>query len=422
MVSSVVFPFPCWFLPLSSRIRSQFPALARRYLGRPVAYFDGPGGTQVPVSVIDAMTDYLCHHNANTDWAYPSSIETDHIIAQARTAYADLFAAASPDEIVFGANMTTLAFHLARALGRGWGRGDDIVVTQLDHQANVAPWRALERERGVTVRLVPFDAESGELDVSELARCIGPRTRLVAVGAASNALGTVNDVPRIVEMARHVGALTFVDAVHFAPHATIDVGQWRCDFLACSAYKMYGPHVGVLYGRRDLLAGLDVPKVDPAPDEPPERLETGTLNHEGIAGAAAAVDFLASMAPLSSQGATRRIRLVAAFEILRREGEALFTRLWDGLASVPAVKLYGPQPGRPRTPTVVFTVRGLPAREVAQQLAESAVFVSHGDFYASTVVERLGVTAHGLVRAGCACYTSAGDVDRLIDAVARIGV
>jgi cysteine desulfurase family protein (TIGR01976 family) len=405
---------------LPPTIRSQFPALARRYLGRPVAYFDGPGGTQVPVAVVEAMTDYLCHHNANTDWAYPSSIETDHIIAQSRAAYADLFGAASAEEIVFGANMTTLAFHLARALGHGWGAGDEIVVTQLDHQANVAPWQTLVRERGVTVRLVHFDRESGELDLQEFARCIGPHTRLVAVGAASNALGTVNDVRRIVEMTHSAGALVFVDAVHYAPHALIDVGEWDCDFLACSAYKLYGPHIGVLYGRQALLASLDVPKVDPAPDEPPERLETGTLNHEGIAGAGAAVDFLASLAPASSGGATRRERLGAAFDVLRREGEALLTRLWDGLAAVPTVRLYGPRPGRPRTPTVVFTVRDRSARDVAQQLAESAVFVSHGDFYASTVTERLGVAGRGLVRAGCACYTSAGDVDRLIDAVARI--
>lgn len=404
-----------------SSIRSQFPALARGYLGRPVAYFDGPGGTQVPTSVVEVMSDYLFNHNANTDWAYPTSIETDAMIASARATYADLFGGASAEEIVFGLNMTTLTFHVAPALGRAWGPGDEVVVTQLDHQANVAPWRALAQERGITVRMAHFDPDSGELDLEELAKCIGPRTRLVAVGAASNALGTINDIPRIMELAHAAGALAFVDAVHYAAHGLIDVRAWGCDLLACSAYKLYGPHLGVLYGRHDLLARMDVPKVDPAPNEPPERIETGTQNHEGIAGAAAAVDFLASLAPTVPSDATRRARLDAAFASLHREGEGLVTRLWDGLASIPSVRLYGPRPGRPRTPTVVFTVQDLPARAVAEQLARAAVFVSHGDFYASTVVERLGVADRGLVRAGCACYTTADDVDRLIDAVMQIG-
>jgi cysteine desulfurase family protein (TIGR01976 family) len=402
-------------------IRAQFPALGRGHLGRPVAYFDGPGGTQVPVSVVEAMTEYLLNHNANTDWAYPTSIETDAIIAHARSAFADLFGSASAEEIVFGQNMTTLSFHVARALGRGWGAGDEVVVTQLDHQANVAPWRALERERGIGVRLVHFDPVSGELDTEEMARSINSHTKLVAIGAASNALGTINDIPRITRMAHAVGALAFVDAVHYAAHGLMDVRAWDCDFAVCSAYKLYGPHIGVLYGRRDLLAELDVPKVEPAPDEPPERIETGTQNHEGIAGARAAVDFLASLSPAGPGVTARRTRLEAAFGMLHRQGEALVTRLWDGLSAIPSVRLYGPRPGRPRTPTVVFTVRDLPARAVAEHLARAAVFVSHGDFYASTVIERLGVTERGLVRAGCACYTTPDDVDRLIDAVAQIG-
>jgi selenocysteine lyase/cysteine desulfurase len=227
----------------------------------------------------------------------------------------------SPDVIAVARSpMMTLTFHLARALGRVWGPGDEVVVTQLDHQANVGPWRALERERGITVRLVHFDPRSGELDVGELARCIGPRTRLVAAGAASNALGTVNDVPRIAALARAAGALTFIKAVHYAAHGLIDVAAWGCDFLACSAYKLYGPHIGVLYGRHALVAELDVPKVEPAPDIPPERLETGTQNHEGIAGGRAAVDFLASLAPPSSVNAARRTRLAEAFRELHREG------------------------------------------------------------------------------------------------------
>jgi cysteine desulfurase family protein (TIGR01976 family) len=397
--------------------RALFPALAREHAGRPVAYFDGPGGTQVPMAVSAAVSDYLLHHNANTDWVYPTSVETDAMLAEARLAFRDLFHARSSDEIVFGNNMTTLTFHLSRALGRGWGAGDEVVVTDLDHQANVAPWTAIARERGITVRTAPFDPATGELDVEALARLIGPRTRLVAVGAASNALGTVNDVKTIVGLAHAAGALAFIDAVHFAPHAVIDVQAWGCDFLACSAYKMYGTHVGVLYGKRELLATLDVPKLLPASDAPPERLETGTQNHEGIVGAGAAVDFLASLAPA---GGSRRDRLVAAMTLLHDEGQVLVTRLWNGLAALPGVRLFGPQPNRPRTATLSFAVGQLESVEVAKHLAQDGVFVSNGDFYATTVIERLGMTAPGLVRAGCACYTTVSEVDRLIHSVAGL--
>src|SRR5258706_15878368 len=267
----------------TAEIRAQFPALTRRHNGNPVAYFDGPGGTQVPRVVAEAMNEYLFHHNANTHWSYPTSEETDAIIAAGREAMADLFNS-SPSEIVFGPNMTTLTFHLARALGRAWGPGDEIVVTELDHHANIAPWRALARERGVTVKSVPFRPETGQLDEDALARALTPRTRLLAVGAASNALGTINDVRQAAELAHAAGALVFVDAVHYAPHALVDVRALGCDFLACSAYKFYGPHVGVLFGRHERLAALDPPKLEPAPDTAPERIETGTLNYEGIVG------------------------------------------------------------------------------------------------------------------------------------------
>ena len=397
-------------------IREQFPALARCHNGRPVAYFDGPGGTQVPVSVGQAMTDYLYHHNANTDWAYPSSEETDAMIRAAREAAADLFNA-SADEVVFGANMTTLTFHVARSLGRRWKPGDEVIVTDLDHQGNVAPWRAIERERGITIHVVPFSPATGELDFDAFARLLSPRTRLVAIGAASNALGTVNDVAAIARLAREAGALVFVDAVHYAPHAVIDVKAWDCDFLACSAYKFYGPHVGILYGRRDLLQAMDVPKLDPAPNEAPERVETGTLNHEGIAGAHAAIEFLASFA---RQGHTRRQRLVDAMTRLDREGQVLVARLWSGLAQLPCVRLYGPPPGRPRTATLSFAYRHMLPWAVAERLAESAIFASSGDFYASTVIARVGHAPEGLVRAGCACYTTEEEVDRFIAAVAGL--
>jgi len=396
-------------------IRAQFPALQRNHHGHPVAYFDGPGGTQVPWAVGEAMTQYLYRHNANTHWNYPSSQETDRMLAGARQALAD-FLGATAEEIVFGANMTTTTFHLARALGRRWQAGDEVIVTQLDHQANVAPWQAIARERGVVLRTVRMLPESGQLDWADLEKAFTPRTRLLAIGAASNALGTINDVSRAVEIARGAGALSFVDAVHYAPHALVDVGVIGCDFLACSAYKFYGPHIGVLYGRAALLNELDVPKLDPAPNQAPERMETGTQNHEGMVGAGAAVDFLAAL----GGGSNRRARLTSAMQALHIRATQLVTRLWEGLQSLKHVRVFGPPPSAPRTPTVSFTVSGVPSSAVAGALAARGVFVSHGDFYATTVIERLGLGEEGLVRAGCACYTSPEEVERLIEGVAEL--
>jgi cysteine desulfurase family protein (TIGR01976 family) len=393
-------------------IRSRFPALDRRHNGAPVAYFDGPGGTQVPQSVVDAMGDYLLHHNANTHWAYPTSVETDALLEAAREALAD-FLGGRASEIAFGANMTTLTFHLGRALGRRWSAGDEIVVTELDHHANSDTWRRLAKERGLAVKAVPFRTATGQLDMDAFGAALGPRTRLVAIGAASNALGTINDLPHVADRAHAMGALVFVDAVHYAPHELVDVGALGADFLACSAYKFYGPHVGVLWGRQELLEGLDLPKLQPAPDRAPESLETGTQDHEGIVGAAAAVEFLASLA----DGATRRARLEAAFKKLHSRGQQLVERLWSGLREIDGVAVYGPPPSEPRTPTLSFVVRGLASEDVARALAERAVFVSNGDFYATTAVARLGHAADGVVRAGCACYTTADEVDRLLDGV-----
>jgi cysteine desulfurase family protein (TIGR01976 family) len=396
-------------------IRRCFPALARTHNGYPVAYFDGPGGTQVPRIVVEAMNDYLYYHNANTHWAYPTSEETDAIIESARSVLAD-FVNASPTEVVFGGNMTTLTFHLARALGRGYELNDEILVTELEHHANIAPWRALEKECGVKVRMAKMIPETGELDWDDFSRQLTGRTKLVAIGAASNALGTINDVRRAAKMAHSLGAQIFVDAVHYAPHQLIDVRDWDCDFLACSAYKFYGPHIGILYGRHDLLGSLDFPKLVPAPDSAPERAETGTQNHEGIAGTAAAVGFLASLAP----GAARRERLHTSFQQLHERGDALITRLWDGLREIGRIRLYGPPPGTPRTATIAFTVSGLPSIDVAKKLAERGIFLSHGDFYAMTAIERLGQTPHGLVRAGCACYTTSQEADRLLAGVREL--
>ena len=396
-------------------VRRDFPALERKHEGLPVAYFDGPGGTQVPRQVADAMGDYLFNHNANTHWNYPTSAETDALLDASRGALAD-FVNGDPTEIAFGANMTTLTFHLARGLAARWSKGDEVVVTELDHHGNVAPWTRLAAERGVVVKTVRMNPEEGVLDWGSLEQAITPRTKLLAIGAASNALGTVTDVAAAARLAKAHGALTFVDAVHYAPHVLVDVKALGCDFLSCSAYKFYGPHVGMLWGKRDLIASLDVPKLIPAPEAPPERLETGTQNHEGIVGAAAAVNYLASF----GTGASRRDRLVSAFGLLHAQGNALLDRMWTGLSGIRGVHLYGCAPGKPRTPTVSFVVEGMNSDDVAHGLARRAVFASNGDFYATTVIERLGRAADGVVRAGCACYTTAEEVDRLIEGVAAI--
>lgn len=403
-------------IPVASlaKVRRRFPAFERKIAGKPVAYFDAPGGTQVPDTVADAVRNYLLHQNANTHWAFPTSEETDAMIRRARQAAADLVGA-SADEIVFGANMTTLTFHVARALGRQWGPGDEVIITELDHHANVAPWQALARERGITLRTVPLTADLKSLDLTAFERMLNARTRLVAVGAASNAIGTITDPAVITEMAHAAGALVFTDAVHFAPHDLVDVRAMGSDLLACSAYKFCGPHVGLLYVRRELGEQLDVPKLEPAPDSVPERFETGTLNHEGIAGVEAAVNFLAE---IGVGDGSRRQRLEASYAWLHRQGASLFRQVWEGLSAIPGVTLYGHAPGGPRrTPTVAFTVGSMPSSTVASGLAAKGVFVSDGDFYASTVVKRLGLAEQGLVRAGCACYTSEEEVERLVEGV-----
>lgn len=399
-------------------IRARFPALERRHGGHPVAYFDGPGGTQVSTDVVDAVSTYLLRHNANTHWGYPTSAETDEIVMAGRKAAADLLGG-SHDEIVFGQNMTTLTFQLARALGRQFAPGTEVVVTQLDHRANVDPWLDMARMWNFTVRTVPFHVADGLLDWDAFESIVSERTGLIAIGGASNALGTVNDVQRAASLARRSGSLLFVDAVHAAPHLPIDVATLGCDALACSPYKFYGPHAGVLWVRRSLLESLHVSKLLPASDRAPERLETGTLSHEAIAGTTAAIDFLAS---LDDRTGDRRDRIGRAMQGLHDRGDVLVRRLWEGLAALDAVRLFGPAPGTAeRTPTVSFIVEGVPSGEVSHLLAERfGIFCSFGDFYATDVTARLGVEREGLVRAGCACYTTEDEVDRLIQGVAQI--
>ncbi len=381
-----------------------------------MAYFDGPGGTQVPRRVAEAVSDYLLHHNGNTHWAFATSQETDAALLEARAALADWLGGA-PQEIVFGANMTTLAFHLGRALARTWRRGDVIVVTELDHHANSDTWRQTARERDVEVRVIRMRPEDGRLDEEDAARKLSGKVRLLALGAASNALGTINDVARLTALAHAAGAIVFVDGVHYAAHHMPDVRAWGCDFFACSAYKFYGPHVGVLWGRRELIEQLDAPKLAPASDAAPERLETGTLNHEGIVGAGAAVEFLASLARTEQPRRARLAQVSAALD--ERAGE-LLAKLWHGLAAIRGVRLYGPPPGSARTATLSFTLAGQTPEAIATALAARGVFVSHGDFYATTVARVYGREQEGFVRAGCAAYTTADEVERLLEGVREL--
>ncbi|HEU5130987.1 MAG TPA: cysteine desulfurase-like protein, partial [Pyrinomonadaceae bacterium] len=333
----------------------------------------------------------------------------------AREVYAE-FLNASPTEIAFGANMTTLTMHLSRALSLEYKPGDEIVVTELEHHANIDPWRRLAVERDVTIRTVGIDTATGQINRDELERAIGPKTKLVAIGAASNALGTINELKSVIAMAHNAGALVFVDAVHYAPHALIDVKELDCDFVGMSAYKFYGPHIGVLYAKRELYEQINFPRLVPAPDYAPENAETGTQNHEGMVGAAAAVEYLASL----GGGVTLRDGLRSMFQETHARNKALFSRLWNALSAIPRVKMYGPPPDSPRTPTLAFTIDGLTSTEAAARLSERGLFLSHGDFYAYTIVERLGLQPEGFIRAGCAIYTTEEEIDRLIDGVKEI--
>ncbi len=405
---------------VAERMRPAFPALRREIAGRPVAYFDGPGGTQVPESVVAAMNDYLLYHNANDGWAYASSAETDAALAKARALAATFVAAGSADEILFGNNMTTLTFAIARAFGRTLRRGDEIIVTDLDHHANIDPWLALERDYGAVVKRVPLVDRQPLLDLASFERLLGPRTRLVAIGLSSNAFGTLNPVADMAQSAHRSGALVFVDAVHAAAHAALDVGALGADMLAFSAYKVYGPHVGVAYVRDELLDRFDFPRVAPQAAHGPKRAESGTLNHEGIVGTGAALQFLAD-AGAPGTGSPRD-RLNASMDSLAHDEEVLFRALISGLRALPNVTLYEPPIGVPRHPTVAFTVRDRAAADVAAHLStDCGIFVSHGDFYAATAVREVASDAiDGVVRAGIGLYTTADEVDRLVDAVGTL--
>jgi cysteine desulfurase family protein (TIGR01976 family) len=401
-----------------SAIRDRYPALAGG-----AVFFDNPGGTQVPQPVLDAVLDTLRDRNANLGGAFATSRAADDTVEAARAAVADLLGARTPDEVVFGPNMTTLTFALARALGRRLGPGDELVVTRLDHDANIAPWLTVAEDRGCLVRWLDFDPADCTLRLDQLDDLLGPRTRLVAVGWASNAVGTVNPVRRIVERARSVGALTFIDAVQLAPHRLVDVQALGCDFLAASAYKFFGPHVGALWGRYELLEELVPYKVRPASDEPPGSFETGTQNHEGIAGTGAAVDYLADLSSLP-RSAPRRRRLEQAFEAMCAYETRLGRQLIEVLENTPGVRVYGlttAERDADRVPTVAFTMAGRTPREVAAALGERRIHVWDGHYYALEVVRRLGLDhSGGMVRVGLAHYNTAEEVARLGEALQEI--
>jgi cysteine desulfurase family protein (TIGR01976 family) len=412
-----------------SALRAEFPALQQTAAGRPLTFFDGPGGTQVHGSVIEAMARYLTEANSNAQGASLFSRRTDETVAAARRALADFLSAERADEIVFGPNMTTLTFNVSRAIGRTLAPGDEIVVTRLDHDANIAPWLALQ-ERGLVVRHVDFDPADCTLDMAGLEAAITPRTRLVAVGYASNAVGTINDVRRIAQLAHEVGAWVYVDAVHYAPHGPIDVRAIGCDFLVCSTYKFFGPHLGALYGRYELLEALPAYRVRPAGDAPPDKFETGTQSFETLAGATAAVDYLASVgrrfggefaeAFPSFEG--RRRDLKAALAAIRAYEQGLCQRMVAGLQEIPGLRIYGvTDPARfdGRVPTVSFTLEGFTPNEVARRLDAANIFVWDGNFYALAVTERLGLEEQGgLVRVGLVHYNTAEEVDTLLGALA----
>jgi len=413
-------------------LRSHFSALRLTDpAGRPYVFFDGPGGTQVTDTVIAAMADYLTDANANRHGDFITSRRTEETIAHARQAAADLLNAPSPNEIVFGPNMTSLTFHLSQTIARELQPGDEVVVTHLDHDANIAPWMRLQ-ERGVVVRWADFRPADCTLDLEGLHALLNERTRLVAVGYASNAVGTINDVARIAAWAHEVGAWAYVDAVHYAPHGPIDVQAVGCDFLVCSAYKFFGPHMGLLWGRGELLERMRPAKVRPAADDVPDRYETGTANHEALAGLTAAVEYLAEVGrryggpflPHYAGFEGRRLALKAGLAAIQQYERGLCWQMIAGLQQVSGLRIHGitdPARAGERAPTVSFTLAGRPAPEISRYLGDAGIFTWAGNFYALAVTERLGLEGQGgLLRVGLAHYNTAEEVGRLVETMGKL--
>ncbi|HEY1730570.1 MAG TPA: cysteine desulfurase-like protein [Terriglobales bacterium] len=404
-------------------VRQQFPSLQQTVAGKAAVFFDAPGGTQVPQRVIDAISNYLSTSNANTHGAFLTSARTDQVIADARAAMAD-FLNCDADEVIFGPNMTTLTLALSRAIGRELKSGDELLVTSLDHDANVSPWVSLE-ERGVKVRTADIKPGDCTLDMFDLSAKIRRSTRVVAVGWAANAVGTINDVNEAVRLAHASGAITFIDAVHYAPHGPVDVRTLDCDFLACSAYKFFGPHLGILYGKRDQLQRLRPYKVRASSEQLPDRWETGTQNHECVAGLIAAIDYIADLGRRQNPGAaSRRAAILAAYEAIRRHEQELTVQLITGLLAIPGLTFYGIKDLArldERTPTVAIRMEGHTPRELAVELGERGIFTWDGNYYAVNLTERLGVeNSGGMLRIGLAHYNTADEVDRLLEQLKQL--
>lgn len=414
-------------MPLnSSIIRQQFPSLNRKDV-----FFDNPGGTQIAQQSLDRINRYLLECNANYEGIFPTSKQSDEVLHEAHAAMADFLNAASPDEIVFGNNMTTLTFNISRSLGHALKPADEIVVTRLDHDANISPWLLLAEDRGCKVTWVDFDVEDGTLDLESFARALERKPRIVAFGYASNALGTINPVRKLARMAREAGAIVYIDAVQYAPHGPIDVQDIGCDFLVCSSYKFFGPHAGILYGRYDVLDELKAYKVRPASDRPPHKFQTGTQNHEGIAGVLGAIEYLEWLG--SQFGATqdwsesgfsgRRLTLKKAMSAIRSHEFELSRALIGAIQAVEGVHIYGLTDLRrfeERVPTVSFTVEGREPRVVAERLAQEGFYVWDGNYYALAVTQRLNLEERGgMVRVGAVHYNTLDEVARLSPALKR---
>ena len=405
------------------KIRAKFPALQQEIDNQPVVFFDGPGGTQVPSSVIEEMSNYLRDSNANAHGAFATSIRTDKLVHSARLAMSDFLGCGS-NEVVFGANMTTLTFALSRAIAREFTPGDEIVVTQLDHYANVSPWMALEAQ-GVIIQTININLEDCALDLADLKRQINQRTKLVAVGYAANAVGTINNVAEIVKIAHSVNALVFIDAVHYAPHGLIDVKAIDCDFLVCSGYKFFGPHIGILYGKQKHLTRLRPYRVKPAPTQIPDCWETGTLNFEGLAGLVATIDYLADLGyQISPSAENRRTAIVTAMTAIQDYEQELCEYLITGLLEIPGFTFYGIRNSQSfawRTPTVGIRIKGQTPYAVAKALGDRGIFTWHGNFYALGLTERLGIeSSGGLLRIGLVHYNTLDEINRLLTALTEI--
>jgi cysteine desulfurase family protein (TIGR01976 family) len=399
-------------------VRDQFPALRRE-----AVFFDGPAGSQVPQSVIDAISGYYVRHNANHGGVFATSRESDAVVDAARKACADFLGTADDGCVAFGANMTTLTFALSRTIATQWQPGDEVIVTRLDHDANVSPWVRAAEERGATVRHINIHPEDCTLDLDDYRRQLSSCTKLVAVGCASNAVGTRNPFRQMIRLAHEVGAKVFLDAVHHAPHLLIDVAAWDCDFLCCSAYKFFGPHVGILYGKRHLLEELPTYKVRPCPETLPDRWMTGTQNFAAIAGVGAAIDYIAGIGRTLGKAGNRRNCLTRAFAAIEKYESDIGARLLGGLTSIKDIKVYGiTQPDRlvERVPTVAFTHAARSPMQVVEHLASRDIFAWHGNYYALPLTEALGVEPDGMVRVGLLHYNTAQEVARLVAALEEL--